>query len=81
MRTHVVLFLMSTILACAGFSSSIKSEGAKAQKKTDILAGTIQGLKIENIMTSQLELVEGTEVVVSYAEIPANTTLPTVKKG
>ncbi len=27
-------------------------------------------------MTSQLELVEGTEVVVSLVEIPANTTLP-----
>ena len=27
-------------------------------------------------MTSQLELVEGTEVVVSHVQIPANTTLP-----
>ncbi len=27
-------------------------------------------------MTSQLELAEGTEVIVSHVEIPANTTLP-----
>ncbi len=76
MRMHVVLFLMATILAFAGFNCSGKSEQAEPQKKKDILAGTIQGLKIDNIMTSQLELVEGTEVVVSHVEIPANTTLP-----
>ncbi len=76
MRMHVVLFLMATILAFAGFNCSGKSEQAEPQKKKDILAGTIQGLKIDNIMTSQLELVEGTEVVVSHVQIPANTTLP-----
>ncbi len=76
MRMHVVLFLMATILASAGFNYSGISEQAEPQKKKDILTGTIQGLKIDNIMTSQLELVEGTEVVVSHVEIPANTTLP-----
>ncbi len=76
MRMHVVLFFMATILAFSGSNSSGKSEQAEPKKKKDILAGTIQGLKIDNIMTSQLELVEGTEVVVSYVEIPANTTLP-----
>ena len=76
MRMHVVLFLMATILAFAGFNCSGKSEQAEPQKKTDILAGTIQGLKIDNIMTSQLELAEGIEVVVSHVVIPANTTLP-----
>ena len=76
MRMHVVLFLMATILAFAGFNRSRKSEQAEPQKKKDILAGTIQGLEIDNIMTSQLELVEGTEVVVSHVQIPANTTLP-----
>jgi quercetin dioxygenase-like cupin family protein len=76
MRTHVVLFLMATILTFSGSSGSGKSEQAEPQKKEDILAGAIQGLKIDNIMTSQLELVEGTEVVVSHVEIPANTTLP-----
>ena len=76
MRMHVVLFLMATILASSGFNYSGNSEQAEPQKKKDILAGTIQGLKIDNIMTSQLELVEGLEIVVSHVEIPANTTLP-----
>ena len=76
MRRQVVLFLMATSLAYAGLNCSGKSEQAEPQKKKDILAGTIQGLKIDNLMTSQLELVEGTEVVVSLVEIPANTTLP-----
>ncbi len=76
MRMRVVLFLMVIILAFAGLNRSEQSEQAEPQKKKDILAGTIQGLKIDNIMTSQLELVEGTEVVVSHVQIPANTTLP-----
>ncbi len=76
MRKRVVLFLMATIFIFVGFNSSGKSEQAEPQKKKDILAGTIQGLKIDNIMTSPLESVEGMEVIVSYVEIPANTTLP-----
>ncbi len=76
MRKHVILFLMATILAFAGLNSFGKSEQAEPQKKKDILTGTIQGLKIDNIMTSPLESVEGMEVIVSYVEIPANTTLP-----
>ncbi len=73
---RVVLFLMVIILAFAGLNRSEQSEQAEPQKKKDILAGTIQGLKIDNIMTSQLELVEGTEVVVSHVQIPANIALP-----
>ena len=76
MRTHIVLFLIATILAFAGFKCSRKLNKLNLKKKQDILAGTIQGLKIDNIMTSKLELVENTEVVVSHVEIPANTTLP-----
>ncbi|MGB7291749.1 MAG: cupin domain-containing protein [Thermodesulfobacteriota bacterium] len=73
---HVVLLMMAAIVACAGFSGPGKSERVEPQKKKDVLEGTIQGLRIYNIMTSRLELVEGTEVVVSRVEIPANTTLP-----
>ena len=76
MRMHIFVFLIATAVASAGLAYSETVEPAETEKKKDILAGTIPGLKIVNLMTSQLELVEGTEVVVSYVEIPANTTLP-----
>lgn len=33
-------------------------------------------MQFKNILTSQLEAVEGTEVIVSHVTLPANTTLP-----
>ncbi len=76
MRMRIFLFLIATVFATTGLAYSETIEQAESEKKKDILAGTIQGLKIDNIMTSQLELVEGLEIVVSHVEIPANTTLP-----
>jgi quercetin dioxygenase-like cupin family protein len=37
----------------------------------------IEALKIENLLRDSLDLTEGVEVVVSYLEVPKNTTLPT----
>ena len=76
MRMRIGLFLIATLVAATGLKCYGEVEQAEPEKKKDILAGTIQGLEIDNIMTTQLELVEGTEVVVSHVEIPANTTLP-----
>lgn len=76
MRIHVVLLLMASIVAFSGLNSPAKSERIDAQKKNDILQGKIQGLRIDNIMTSRLELIQGTEVLVGRVEVPTNTTLP-----
>ena len=76
MKMRIFLFLIAAVVASTGLAYSELVEQAESEKKKDILAGTIQGLKIDNIMTSQLELVEGLEIVVSHVEIPANTTLP-----
>ena len=76
MRTRIFLFLIATVVVSTELAYSETIEEAESENKKDILAGTVQGLKIDNLMTSQLELVEGTEVVVSHVEIPANTTLP-----
>ena len=76
MRTRIFLFLIATVVVSTELAYSETVEEAESENKKDILAGTVQGLKIDNLMTSQLELVEGTEVVVSHVEIPANTTLP-----
>ena len=76
MRMRIFLFLIATAVASTGLACAETVEQAESGKKKDILAGTIQGLRIDNIMTSQLELVEGTEIIISHVEIPANTTLP-----
>ena len=76
MRARIFLFLIATVVVSTELAYSETVEEAESENKKDILAGTVQGLKIDNIMTSELELVEGTEVVVSHVEIPANTTLP-----
>ena len=76
MRMRIFLFLIATVVVSTGLAYSETVGQAESEKKKDILAGTVQGLKIDNLMTSELELVEGTEVVVSHVEIPANTTLP-----
>jgi len=69
------VFLYSRIMLtlCLSFLTVYAQE---TEKKKDIMQGKISGLKIDNILTSQLELVEGTEVVVSQVEVPPNTVLP-----
>jgi len=73
MKLHNLFFLPVIVLVLAG--SGICQEENEG-KKPDILAGTIEGLSVDNILTSQLELVEGVEVVVSHIVMPPNTELP-----
>ncbi len=73
MKLRMLLILPVMILAIAW---SGLCEENDAGKKPDTLAGTIEGLSIDNILTSQLELAEGVEVVVSHIVIPPNTELP-----
>ena len=54
---------------------NVLNETVKIIQK-DVLAGAIPELTVNNMMTSQLELVEGIEVVLSYVDIPPQTTLP-----
>ena len=57
-------------------AKQVDAEQVVAEQKQDVLTGTIPGLQVDNIMTSQLELIEGIEVIVSRVDVPANTTLP-----
>jgi len=63
------------LLTVTSLSSAIAHDNHK-KKKPDVIAGTIEGLKIDNLMSEELELVEGTEIVVSHLVVPPNTTLP-----
>ena len=76
MGMRIYVFLIAMILASAGPASSDIDEQAGVEKKKDSLAGTIEGLIVDNIMTTNVESAEGMEMVVSYVEIPANTILP-----
>jgi quercetin dioxygenase-like cupin family protein len=58
------------------FLGSAIAHDEKKEKKPDVIAGTIEGLKVNNILSDELELVEGTEVVVSHIVVPPNTILP-----
>jgi quercetin dioxygenase-like cupin family protein len=62
-----------TILAVSIFTScSNEKESQNFESKEDV----VQSLKIENLLRDSLALAEGVEVVLSYIEIPKNTTLP-----
>ena len=76
MRIQYYLFLTFVFLLTVAFQGFAIAQNVNQEKKSDSIAGTIKGLEINNIMTNDLELVEGTEVVVSHLVMPANTTLP-----
>ena len=79
MIKYAVSVLIVAILAFVGFNCSGKYgklEMTEPEKEKDIFSGEISALKMDNLMTSQLQAVEGTEGIVSRVEIPPNTTLP-----
>ena len=54
MRKNIFVFLIAAALASAALASSELGEQADVEKKKDSLAGTIEGLKIDNIMTTKI---------------------------
>ena len=73
MKRSVLFILSGVILAIAGIGFAEEDEMGK---KPDILAGAIEGLVVDNILTSQLELADGVEVVFSHIVMPPHTELP-----
>ena len=62
-----------TVLAVSIFTScSNEKKSQNFESKEDV----VQSLKIENLLRDSLGLAEGIEVVMSYIELPKNTTLP-----
>ena len=62
-----------TVLAVFIFTSC--SDEKKSQT-TELTGDVVETLKIENLLRDSLGLAEGIEVVMSYIELPKNTTLP-----
>ena len=73
MINKIVTFTFLIALFLTGCSNNTEPA------KTDIPEpeeDEITALKIDNLLRDSLELTEGVEVVMSYLEIPKNTTLP-----
>ena len=63
-------FLMLVLPGCSGNADQLKTENVEQR-------GTIvEKLNINNLLRDSLELAEGIEVIMSYVEVPKETTLP-----
>lgn len=76
MKTRNVVILISYLVSLAAVGCTSPSTQGESSESTAAVAEVAQELKLEDLMTSQLEGVEGTEVVVSRVTIPPNTTMP-----
>ena len=65
MRDRLHVFLIFIFLLTLAFQSTSIAQHVHHDKKPDIITGTIKGLEVNNILTDELELVDGTEVEVS----------------
>lgn len=72
MKLQKIAFL--TVLAVSILTScNTKKDTQNSEATEDV----VNELKIENLLRDSLGLAEGVEVVISYLELPKNTTLPT----
>ena len=66
----VTLFAIMFLIGCTSKTDPLN-------EIPETIKEEIKDLKIVNLLRDSLELTEGVEVVMSYLEIPKNTTLPT----
>jgi quercetin dioxygenase-like cupin family protein len=74
MKKRIGIVLIISLFILVGISCSTSS--SEGQSSEPAKATGSQKLKLEDLLTSQLEGAEGTEVVVSRVTIPPNTSLP-----
>jgi quercetin dioxygenase-like cupin family protein len=65
--TIISVFAVSIFISCSN-----ETESQSLESKEDV----VETLKIENLLRESLALAEGVEVVLSYIELPKNTSLP-----
>ena len=75
MRKITSLALL-TILGVLATSTPVTPNDGNAPSSDDPASHGEPGLKLENLLKAQLEVVEGTEVIVSRVSIPPHTSLP-----
>ena len=67
---YSLLLIAFTLVSCSEKSATLESQSEQ------IPSEEITELKMQNLMKESLALAEGVEVVVSYLEVPKNTTFP-----
>ena len=65
-----------TILSILAVSIFISCSNEKESQNFESNGDVVEAVKIENLLRESLALAEGVEVVLSYIELPKNTTLP-----
>ena len=65
-----------TILTALAVSVFFSCADGKETKQLESKEDVVEMLKIENLLRDSLELAEGVEVIISYIELPKNTSLP-----
>lgn len=63
----LTILVISIITSCSN---------EKKSQNFELKEDAVQSLKIENLLRDSLGLAEGIEVIMSYLELPKNTTLP-----
>jgi quercetin dioxygenase-like cupin family protein len=73
-RSLCVILIILVACCASGHPAVAKEHGASERTETPLRKPN--GVQLETLLKSQLEGVEGTEVIVSRVTIPANTSLP-----
>ena len=73
-RITIELFIV--IIAITLTTSCNSKEQSDRTIVKDVLEGKIKGLNIKNLLSSDLEIADGVEVVVSYVELPKDFSMP-----
>ena len=73
MINKLTFFILLTAILITGCSSNTEPT---ITENPETKEDEINVLKIDNLLRDSLELTDGVEVVMSYLEIPKNTTLP-----
>ena len=73
---NIMTLKTKTILLVLAVSIFTSCSNEKKSQNFELKEDVVEALKIENLMRDSLALAEGVEIVMSYLEIPKNTTLP-----
>ncbi len=72
----VTLLWLIAVMLMAACSQNSDNKTATVSEEMENSKPETEEVKIENLLRDTLEITEGVEVIISYVELPKNTTLP-----